>query len=111
MNDIRKYIEIIEQGSTTVSADNETANSHHNEVTKFVSLIESAMRVDESFKTAQEKFSEVHDNEQEVKEYIEKFKELAKRNIIKGQDKDIGKWIKAGWESFKEFIDHSSTQE
>lgn len=111
MNDIRKYIKIIEQGSSAVSTDDETTNTHRNEVTKFVSLIESAMRIDESFKTAQEKFSEVHDNEQEVKEYIEKFKELAKRNIIKGQDKDIGKWIKAGWESFKEIIDQSSTQQ
>lgn len=111
MNDIRKYIKIIEQGSSAVSTDNETTNSHRNEVTKFVSLIESAMRVDESFKTAQEKFSEVNDDEQEVKQYIEKFKELAKRNIIKGQDKDIGKWIKAGWETFKGFVEESSTQQ
>jgi len=81
------------------------------EIRKYINLIESAMRIDESFKNTKEKFITQYDNEQEVKEYIEKFKELAKRNIIKGQDKDIGKWIKAGWESFKEFIDQSSTQQ
>lgn len=78
------------------------------DIRKYINLIESYERIDESFKTAKEKFSEVHDNEQEVNEYIEKFKELAKRNMIKGQDKDIGKWIKAGWESFKEMVDVNS---
>ena len=40
--------------------------------------------------------------------YIDKFKELSKRNIIKGQDKDIGTWIKGDWDSFKKFVDSNS---
>ena len=44
----------------------------------------------------------------EVKQYIDKFKELSKRNIIKGQDKDIGTWIKGDWDSFKKFVDSNS---
>lgn len=79
------------------------------EIRKYINLIESAMRIDESFKTAKEKFITQNDNVQEINEYIEKFKELAKRNIIKGQDKDIGKWIKAGWNDFKEFVEQSES--
>ena len=33
---------------------------------------------------------------------------MSKRNIIKGQDKDIGYWIKGDWDSFKKFIDNNS---
>lgn len=43
MNDIRKYIEIIENGMSGSETPNHTSNS--GEMTKFVSLIESAMRV------------------------------------------------------------------
>ena len=69
-------------------------------------LIESII-LDESFKDAQQKFSTTA-NPDEVKEYIAKFKELSKRNIIKGQDKDIGFWIKGDWDSFKKFVDSNS---
>jgi len=61
--------------------------------------------INESFKDAKQKFIVQSNNEEIVKEYLEKFKDLAKRNIIKGQDKDIGKWIKYGWDDFKTFID------
>lgn len=96
MNDIRKYIEIIEAEGGSGDGSDSNDNRKSTEVSKYVSLIENAMRVDESFKTAQDKFNEVHDDPKEVQEYIETFKDLAKRNIIKGHDKDIGKWIKAG---------------
>ena len=69
-------------------------------------LIESII-LDESFKDAQAKFSNTA-NPDEVKQYIDKFKELSKRNIIKGQDKDIGTWIKGDWDSFKKFVDSNS---
>ena len=62
-------------------------------------LIESII-LDESFKDAQAKFSTTASSE-EVKQYIDKFKELSKRNIIKGQDKDIGTWIKGDWEEIR----------
>lgn len=58
----------------------------------------------ESFKDAKVKFTNEED-EHTVDVYIDTFKELANRNIITGQDKDIGKWIKAGWEEFKAFVD------
>ena len=48
-------------------------------------VIESIILV-ESFKDAQIKFSTIASSE-EVKQYIDKFKELSKKNIIKGQDK------------------------
>lgn len=61
--------------------------------------------LNESFRTAKEKFIEQSGDAVEVKEYIEMFKSLARKSIIKGQDKDISTWIKAGWEQFKTFID------
>ena len=76
------------------------------DIRKNIMLIESII-LDESFKDAQQKFSTSAPSE-EVKQYLDTFKELAKRNIIKGQDKDIGKWIKGDWESFKEFVDVNS---
>ena len=77
-----------------------------NDIRKHIMLIESII-LDESFKDAQIKFSTFTSGE-EVKQYIDKFKELSKRNIIKGQDKDIGTWIKGDWDSFKKFIDNNS---
>lgn len=108
MSDIRKYINIIEQELDQETFPDTPTISNDYGTSKYVSLIENAMRVDESFKDAQSKFSEEADDEQEVKKYIDKFKELAKKNVIKGQDKDIGKWIKAGWEDFKALVDKSS---
>ena len=78
-----------------------------NNIRKNIMLIESII-LDESFKDAQQKFSTTA-NPDEVKSYIEKFKELSKRNIIKGQDKDIGFWIKGDWDSFKKFVDSNSS--
>ena len=78
-----------------------------NDIRKNIMLIESII-LDESFKDAQAKFSTTA-NPDEVKSYIEKFKELSKRNIIKGQDKDIGFWIKGDWVDFKKFVDSNST--
>lgn len=63
----------------------------------------------ESFKDAKLKFTNEVD-EHTVDTYIDAFKELSKRNIIKGADKDIGKWIKAGWEEFKKFVDDAKEQ-
>ena len=78
-----------------------------NDIRNHIMLIESII-LDESFKDAQIKFSTTA-NPDEVKSYIEKFKELSKRNIIKGQDKDIGFWIKGDWSDFKQFVDSNST--
>lgn len=78
-----------------------------NDIRKHIMLIESII-LDESFKDAQQKFSTTA-NPDEVKEYLDKFKELSKRNIIKGQDKDIGTWIKGDWDSFKKFVDNNSS--
>lgn len=82
----------------------------------YIKLIESAQSentmVVESFKDAQRVFSDSSDAT-EVTQYIAQFKELANRNIVKGPDKDIGKWIKAGWDEFKSFVDansHKSTK-
>ena len=77
-----------------------------NDIRKNIMLIESII-LDESFKDAQLKFSTTASSE-EVKQYIDKFKELSKRNIIKGQDKDIGTWIKGDWVDFKQFVDSNS---
>lgn len=108
MSDIRKYINIIDQYSSGIDPNDHPNSVDNSGLTRYVSLIESAMRVDESFKDAQAKFSDISGDEDEVKEYIENFKQLAKKNVIKGQDKDIGKWIKAGWDEFKIFVDDSS---
>ena len=63
----------------------------------------------ESFKDAKDKFSKDTPIE-EVEKYIDYFKKLAQKNIIKGSDKDIGKWIKAGWQEFKNFVDDRSEE-
>lgn len=58
----------------------------------------------ESYKDAKVKFSN-NEDEHTVDIYLDTFKELTKRNIIAGPDKDIGKWIKAGWDEFKAYVD------
>ncbi|ASV44049.1 hypothetical protein PBI_SCTP2_34 [Salicola phage SCTP-2] len=63
----------------------------------------------ESFKDAQQKFSQ-EASEEEVKQYLETFKQLTKKGTISGQDKDIGYWIKQGWNLFKEFVDSKSQE-
>lgn len=63
----------------------------------------------ESFKDAKVKFKD-EASSNEVDKYIEIFKKLAQKNIIKGSDKDIGKWIKSGWQEFKTFVDDRSEE-
>lgn len=74
------------------------------DIRQYIQLIESHERVDESFSDAKTKFYNDGD-ETEVDAAIDKFKQLVKNNIIKGNDRDIGKWIKSGWEKFKKFVD------
>jgi hypothetical protein len=57
----------------------------------------------ENFKNARVSFSQEADPV-EVKEYIEKFKELKNKNIIKPPESDINLWVKQGWGRFKKFI-------
>ena len=75
-----------------------------NDIQKYRYLIESII-LDESFKDAERIFTDVSGNQKEVSNYIALFKELAKRNKIQGMEKDISRWIKAGWVEFKEFVD------
>ena len=63
----------------------------------------------ESYKDAKEKFSEEEDKET-VNQYLDSFKQLAKKGIVTGQEKDIGYWIKQGWYDFKEFVDGKSKE-
>lgn len=42
---------------------------------------------------------------QDVIKYIDRFKELTNKNLIKGQENDIGTWINAGWDDFRDYID------
>lgn len=78
------------------------------DIRNFLEIINDATRMDESFKDAKIKFdSQTTDD---VDQYIKNFKELSKRNIIKGENKDIGKWIKARWSNFKEMVDTHSAK-
>ncbi|ASV44060.1 hypothetical protein PBI_SCTP2_45 [Salicola phage SCTP-2] len=63
----------------------------------------------ESYKDAQSKFAQ-EASEEEVKQYLDTFKQLAKKGTVSGQEKDIGYWIKQGWNSFKEFVDSKSQE-
>ena len=63
----------------------------------------------ESYKDAVEKFSQEEDKET-VNQYLDSFKQLAKKGIVTGQEKDIGYWIKQGWYDFKEFVDGKSKE-
>ena len=63
----------------------------------------------ESYKDAVEKFSQEEDKET-VNQYIDSFKQLAKKGIVTGQEKDIGYWIKQGWDGFKEFVNNKSQE-
>ena len=75
-----------------------------NDIQKYRYLIETII-LDESFKDAERIFADVSGNQKEVSKYIELFKELSKRNKIPGIEKDISRWIKAGWDDFKKFVD------
>ena len=63
----------------------------------------------ESYKDAVEKFSQEEDREI-VNQYLDSFKQLAKKGIVTGQEKDIGYWIKQGWNVFKELVDKKSQE-
>ncbi|ASV44061.1 hypothetical protein PBI_SCTP2_46 [Salicola phage SCTP-2] len=63
----------------------------------------------ESYKDAQAKFAQ-EASEEEVKQYLDTFKQLAKKGTVSGQEKDIGYWIKQGWNLFKEFVDSKSQE-
>lgn len=63
----------------------------------------------ESYKDAQEKFAQ-EASEDEVKQYLDTFKQLAKKGMVSGQEKDIGYWIKQGWNEFKGFVDSKSQE-
>lgn len=79
------------------------------DIQKNITLIESIM-LDESFKDAKTKFSKEAPLDI-VGEYLDKFRELSTRNKIDQADKDISKWIGAGWAEFKKLVDlHSETK-
>lgn len=63
----------------------------------------------ESFKDAKRLFANETDRET-VESYIETFRDLAKRNIARGQEKDISYWIRQGWQPFKGFVDSKKNE-
>ena len=63
----------------------------------------------ESYKDAVNKFSQ-EESEETVNQYLDTFKQLSKKGIINGQEKDIGYWIQQGWYEFKEFVDSKSKE-
>lgn len=58
----------------------------------------------ENFKNAEKVFTDEGANPDDLKEYIEKFKELKNKNIIKSPYSDINHWTQAGWDKFRTFI-------
>ena len=62
----------------------------------------------ESFPLAKKEWSTTNSPE-EVNSYITKFRDLTTRNIIKGEQRDINYWRKAGYAAFKAFVDERST--
>lgn len=74
-------------------------------INSIISLFENYL-LTESFKIAKQKFSQ-EAPEPQVEEYLNKFKQLAQKNLI---DKDISKWIPKGWEAFKNEIDNNKDQ-
>ncbi|ASV44052.1 hypothetical protein PBI_SCTP2_37 [Salicola phage SCTP-2] len=63
----------------------------------------------ESYKDAQAKFPQ-EASEEEVNQYLNTFKQLSNTGTISGQEKDIGYWIKQGWNLCKEFVDSKSQE-
>lgn len=61
----------------------------------------------ESFKDAKAKFS-THEDPEVVDQYLKRFRAYSNKGIVQGPDKDIGKWIKAGWEVFKSYVESLS---
>jgi len=60
----------------------------------------------ESFPIAKKTFIDQGGNPNEVNQYIEKYRDLVKRNVIDKEDaKDIVAWTKLGWDEFKRHID------
>jgi hypothetical protein len=63
----------------------------------------------EGYKEAEKEFSTKSSNE-EVKEVIQKFKELVNKNQVKGQERNIDYWRKQGWNKFMEFTNQKYSQ-
>lgn len=57
----------------------------------------------EGYKEARDRFNQSADDSQ-VKEYLEKFRQLVKQNKAEGDEKNIDWWAKRGWEEFQKFV-------
>lgn len=57
------------------------------------------------FSDAQKSWETAGATADEVELFVDKFKMLKNRNVLKGEEADIGKWIKKGFDEFKKFIE------
>ena len=64
----------------------------------------------EGYREAQQEFSQVHNNPEEVKDTISKYRNLVDRNQVQGEERNIDAWRKKGWANFKNFVDQKSTE-
>ena len=57
----------------------------------------------EGFKEALVDFTD-NASEDEVKDYLERFREVVKRNKASGDERNIDYWRKQGWDQFRQFV-------
>lgn len=63
----------------------------------------------EDYKTATVKFNQFAEPD-EVKNFIDQYRDLVNRNQVQGQERNIDYWAKQGWEQFKEFVSKKASQ-
>lgn len=67
-------------------------------------------RLIEGYKEVMQKFS-LDAELEDVKQMIEKYRDLVNRNQVQGNERNIDWWSKQGWEKFKKFVDAKSQQQ
>lgn len=63
-------------------------------------LFES-LRLDEGYKEVSNKFTNEVGNSDEVKKFIDMYRELSNKNRLSGKEKDINFWGKGSFSDFK----------
>lgn len=64
----------------------------------------------ESYSDAKRKFAREASNPADVDKALDTFKVLSQRNILKGEERDLTRWMNRGWKEFQQMVMDASTR-
>lgn len=70
----------------------------------------SILKIEEDFKTVKQKFISSDESEEDIDNYMNKFRTLSANQRLSGDEKNIDVWGKRSFTDFKEFIKNKETE-